>query len=731
VRPYRYPFFLLSLLLVAALGASALAGTPAPSEDFTEDPQQAGATDDYVIVTFADPPAASHVDEVPGQQRTRPEPGERLNPRAEEVRAYVAHLRGHQREFREWLAQRHPRAEVIRDYQLVANAVAVERGNVPVNRLRRGPGVADVQPVTLYRPTMNASVELVNAPEAWEGVPGGRADAGAGVDVAVLDSGIDYDHPAFDACKDTDEVVQRLYYTGELPDHVLPPTPDEAPEDMWTAHGTHVAGTIAGCTLALAGESWSGVAPGAAVHDYNVFPARGVGFAHRGGSAFSHDIAEALEDAVADGMDVVNMSLGGTQRGPNDLLDQATNATVDAGVSVVTSAGNSGPGDATITSPASAEQAVSVAASTNSQILGVEVAVDGATYPAAIGSFGPQEATTGDLVDWAEAADGDTLACEPIGEGVFDDGEITLIERGACTFTTKVRNAESAGASGVLMYNDVAGPPVAPVHDGTEPFPEIPAVMVGMDAGAAILADLPAAATLPDAGTATLISDPDFANVLAGFSSRGPTPHAARLKPDVTAPGVNILSSVFAGGFAFSQGTSMSAPHVAGAAALLLGLNPDLAPADVKSALTNTADPDAVTDHVEGAEDPGVLHRGAGLLDLEAAVAAPVSLDPAMIGFGAWQGNRPVSAERAVTIRDLTGEGASCGLAVKGPDIASVSPGSVELGPGESETVTVTLAAGNHRQTPSGDYDGALTVDCEGHDAVHAPWWVRIERAGR
>ena len=721
----------LTFILVAGLGTASLAEVSPPSGDFTEDPGPPLETDDdYVIVTFDAPPGASHVDEVPGHERTKPEPGERLNPQAAEVRAYVATLRGHQQEFRDWLAQRHPQAEVIRDFQLVANAVAVERNGAAMQQLRRGPGVADVQPAALYRPTMNTSVDLIDAPGLWAAVDDGRAGAGAGIDVAVVDSGIDYTHPFF-GCKDLEDVVQRLYYSGELPDHVLPDVPG-TPEDMWTPHGTHVAGTIGGCLVSLGDLApwWSGVAPAAALHDYNVFPARGVGFAHRGGSAFSHDIVAALEDAVADGMHVINMSLGGTQQGPNDLLEQATDAAVDAGLVVVTSAGNSGPGDATITSPASAEKAISVAASTNSQIFGVEVTVDGATYPAAIGDFGPAEATTGDLADWADEADGDTLACEPIDEDVFESDEIVLIERGACTFTTKVRNAEAAGAAGVLMYNNVAGPPVAVAHDGTEPFPAIPAVMVSAEAGAEILGSLEATATLPLASTATLISDDDFANVIAGFSSRGPTPHGDRLKPDVTAPGVNILSAVFTPGIGLFQGTSMSAPHIAGAAAALLAEKPGWSPADVKSAITNTADPGAVTDHVTGTEDPGVLARGAGLADLGAAIATPVTLDPAMIGFGAWQGNRPVTDEREIAIRNVAHDQITCDLGLAGPEgLVTLSDHSVSLEVGEEASVTVALDAGNHRATPSGDYDGTLQVDCGDAGEVQAPWWVRIERA--
>jgi hypothetical protein len=264
---------------------------------------------------------------------------------------------------------------------------------------------------------------------------------------------------------------------------------------------------------------------------------------------------------------------------------------------------------------------------------------------------------------------------------------------------------------------------------GTNPFPAIPAVMVSAADGADPRASLPATATLAAASTATLINDPGFANVIAGFSSRGPTPHAARLKPDVTGPGVNILSTVFNSGLGFSSGTSMSSPHIAGAAAALLALHPDWSPADVKSAIVNTADPTAVTDHVTGTVDPGVLTRGAGLADLGAAAVTPVTLDPAMIGFGAWQGNRSVDAERQVTIHNVSGGAVTCDLAISGSGIVAVSATRVSLGAGDTATVTVTLAAGNQTVTPTGDYDGSLSVDCGTDGSVHAPWWTRIIRA--
>ncbi|HEX6305935.1 MAG TPA: S8 family serine peptidase, partial [Anaerolineales bacterium] len=184
-------------------------------------------------------------------------------------------------------------------------------------------------------------------------------------------------------------------------------------------------------------------------------------------------------------------------------------------------------------------------------------------------------------------------------------GTIALIDRGVCSFTTKIRNAQNAGAIGVLVANNVAGDPVAMAHDGTDPFPTIPAAMVSKDNGAA----MKPSGTVTVDGTAVQEFFTDNEDIIAGFSSRGPTPFNYLIKPDVTAPGVNVVSSVFEGEFAFFQGTSMATPHLAGGAALLLDLNPDWSPADVKSAMVNTAKR-PVWDHVNGTNPVGVLARG-------------------------------------------------------------------------------------------------------------------------
>ncbi len=356
--------------------------------DFTEAPENLTQTE-YAIVTFRSSPAASYEGGVPGLRRTKPESGQRFDADSPAVRAYVRHLENEHANFRSFLQRGAPQAEIVEEYVTTLNAVAVKLNGNALRSLQRGPGVRSVDYSALYRPTMDDSVRLIEADTFWTSA---QAD-GTGVRVGIIDSGIDADHPFF-TCKHFEPA--RVYASGVAFD----PT-----NLLVSEHGTHVAGTVAGCAgtpgpdgVDLNGDdpgdgTLSGVAPGAELRDYNVFPGFGAGWVAYGGSAFSHDIAAAIEDAVLDGMDVINMSLGGTVQGPHDFLAEASNAAVDAGLVVVTSAGNSGPGPYTVGSPGSAEHVITVAATTNSHalVLPVYVDFDGVTgkFAGARGDFDP------------------------------------------------------------------------------------------------------------------------------------------------------------------------------------------------------------------------------------------------------------------------------------------------------------------------------------------------------
>jgi minor extracellular serine protease Vpr len=719
-----------AVLLVAllALAGGAIAGKPGkgggggepislPQHDYTEAPGTQTQSEYYTVV-FNDPPAASYTGGIPGLERTKPQPGETLNPRAAEVRRYVDYLRGVHDSFRGWLSSRAPGAEVVRENFLVGNTLVYKLNGADPNLLRQGPGVKHVAASWLYRPTMTISTDLIDADEVWPSA-GGRANAGQGIDVGIIDTGIRDDHEAF-ACKD--DIPHKVYASGGNP-------PPFGLETIVFNHGTHVAGTVAGCIVEEGDRTnggptsgtFSGVAPGANLHDYNVFPGFGSGFIAFGGSAFSHDICAAIEDGVADGMEVLNMSLGGAVQGQHDLLAECTNAANDAGVVVAVAAGNSGPGDSTVESPGSAAGALTAGASTNPHFVGIPASgtVDGGgafTHGAALGDFNNFDPAISAAYTVTMPANGCTAITNDVS------GKIALIDRGVCTFSTKVRNAEAAGALGVLVVNNSAGDPTAMAHDGLA-FPTIPAAMLGLAEGDAIK---PSGTVTVD-GTAPQEFLTENDDIIAGFSSRGPTPFTALIKPDVTAPGVNVYSSVFDEqdpdelGYAYFQGTSMATPHLAGSAALLLDLHPDWSPEDVKSAMVQTAKR-PVWDHITGTNPTGVLTRGGGRVDVDAADATPLTFAPASVSFGAWSGNKPVSASVDVSVKNVSDSAQSCTASIGDSPFVSVSPTAFSLDSGGTTTLTATLDAG--RSLAPGDQEGDLEVTC-GSTTLKAPWWVR------
>jgi minor extracellular serine protease Vpr len=714
-----------ALLVPSALAAAVvlLPGTATAVQN--TDAATPAAASDYAIVLLKDPPAASYQGGIPGLERTAPVRGllDRTSPA---YRAYERHLAQEHAKVLGYLRQHAPQTEVVREYQDVLNGVAVKLNGADPARLANGPGVRAVAPSALYRPSMNRSVDLIRATDAWAQL-GGAPDAGAGIRVAVVDTGIDLTNPFFDdtglpaqaqidECADQDAdpstpdtnnkvAVCKVFASG-----VAGPGPA-----MVFDHGTHVAGTIggrfdtsgtvAGTDVTLTGLS--GVAPGVTLGNYNVFPGFGAGFVAFGGSAFSHDIAAALEAAVADGMHVANMSLGGTVQGPHDALAEASNAAVDAGLAVVVAAGNSGPGDATVESPGSADQVITAGASTNPHFIGVSVAVAGGdTVGGAVGDFDPF--TTPVTADYTVTTPAD--GCTAISEDLT--GMIALIDRGVCSFTTKIRNAEAAGAVGTIVANNVAGDPTSMGHDGTA-LPGIPAVMVGLAEGAA----MKPSGTVTVDGTVAAEFVSANADILAGFSSRGPTPFTVQIKPDLTGPGVNVASSVFGGEFAFFQGTSMATPHVAGVAALLLDAFPNATVAELKSRMANTA-ARVVTDSATATTDPGVLARGGGRVDAVAALAATSWFAPVSVSFGELRGNRLFSVSRTIAVN---------GSPATAADVLFTAPPPAGL----SLTATVdggsvTLDASIDRSVGNGDYHGDIQITTADGGSYLVPFFVRV-----
>src|SRR4029453_1957234 len=504
-------------------------------------------------------------------------------------------------------------------------------------------------------------------------------------------------------------------------------------------HGTHTAGIAAGVypsedavVNGVTIDDMSGIAPGAWLGNYNVFPGNV-------DNARSEDILNAVDAAIADGMDVLNLSLGGSYHGNNDLLAMGLDNAVDAGLVVAVAAGNSGPGQGTLESPGRARKIITVAASTNRHFVGQPFtypASGGTTIGAAVGDFPPLPTASFGLYFNTELT-----ACTSVDPGA--SGKVVVVDRGVCTFSTKVRNAIAAGAIGVVVINNVAGDPVAMAKEGGG-GDDLPAVMIGKNEGADLRAANPSDASAIATFEEFITPNQD---ILAGFSSQGPTAVDFAVKPDVTSVGVNVLSSITCvgkpagcpgdgSGWAFFSGTSMSTPHIAGSAAVLLGLN-DWSPAQVKSALVNRADL-VIKDAVTGTHDVGPTAQGGGRENLSGAAEATTWMDSVWASFGRVTVGHPTSV--TITLSNPTGtdETFSVSITKFTPDtfggtvpliwnagIPSAGdnritvPGSVTVPANGSTTMTVTVNAGLRDVV-----QGWINLDGPGSNDLHFAYYA-------
>ena len=635
---------------MVVLGAGSSSGGGSARYNASADTFNAGASVDTTsaIVQLKGDPVSTY-------SATQPPPGQKINFNSNTVKSYRAQLAAERNDFQNWLQTYAPKARVTSWYDISLNAVAVQLNGTSVDTIAGAPMVQQVQYNALYHPDLSQSYKVINASGAWTAA-GGRAGAGGGIKIGDIDTGIDQNHPFFDPtgfsypsgfpkCDAADStthtpnsnckyvspkiIVAKVFFNKAA----VSGLDAQAVQD----HGSHTAGIAAGVTGKTAvvdGVSitdMSGIAPGAWLGNYNVFPG-GVA------SARSEDILNAVDAAIADGMDVLNLSLGGSPQlgvaAGIDVLSIGLDNATDAGVVVAVAAGNSGPGTKTVESPGRAPKVITAGASTNQHFIGEPFTYPssgGTTIGAAVGQFPALPTNSYSLFDTGD------IACTSVSSSA--SGKLAIVNRGTCTFSTKVRNAIAAGAVGVVVVNNVAGDPTAMAMDGLG-GDNLPAVMIGVKEGAALRASGATTAAATDVLQEFVTTNAD---ILAGFSSQGPTTPDLLIKPDATSVGVNVLSSITCvgksitcggeGSWAFFSGTSMATPHFAGSAAVLLQLHPGWSPDQVKSALVNRADL-VVKDSKTGTHDIGPTAQGAGRENLSVAAGGTTWLSPVSASFG-------------------------------------------------------------------------------------------------
>ncbi len=531
-------------------------------------------------------------------------------------------------------------AEVSRTYSSLFNGFAVEADAETAATYAQIPGVKAVFPVfPVAMPEPQAATPELESALSMTGADVVQSELGfkgQGIKVGVIDSGVDYDHPDFGG-SGTDGTTEfptaRVAYgydfvgddynadpTSEQYDPV--PKPDGQPDDCG-GHGTHVAGIVG-----ASGEV-TGVAPEATLGAYRVFGCDG--------STDTEIILAALERAESDGMDVVNMSLGASfQSWPSYPTSTAADRLVSNGVVVVASAGNSGTNfTQAVGSPSMGQKVISVASYDNIRVqLGELVVNDGAEalsmgYAPATGSPEVDDALNGTPI----AETSGPLGCE--ADTADLTGSVAITSRGTCSFAQKAVNAQDAGADALIIYNNEAGFINATVEGDTEIT--IPVVTVTQSDGEDIVALLTDDDDVPTVEfTGDMTSQPNpTGGLISGFSSWGLAADLT-LKPDLGAPGGSIRSTypVESESYATISGTSMAAPHTAGAAALMLEADPALTPASVLARLQNTAEPTNFSYN----PDLGILdaahHQGAGLIQVDRAIVGTNTVSPGKISTG-------------------------------------------------------------------------------------------------
>ncbi|GLI28062.1 hypothetical protein ARHIZOSPH14_23040 [Agromyces rhizosphaerae] len=727
--------------------------------------------DGRYIVTLKAPAVAAYEGGEPGLKATKPGKGTAFDADSPAAKAYAKHLESSQDDAADSVG-----AEVDTHYTTALNGFAAELTAEQAAELAATPGVVGIEADELRKLTATPSTEFLGlgagaagAGGVWDAI-GGRDAAGEGVVVGVLDTGIAPENASFAGAAlgttpgdepylDGDAIVfekadggtftgvcvegeqfaasdcstkvigARHYVDGFGADRIGDASIGEylSPRDG-DGHGSHTASTAAGEYVGAVSVGSStfdgvvGVAPAAKIAAYKVCWSGPDPASQNDDGCATSDLLSAIDDAVADGVDVINFSIGGGAATTSiSATDVAFLGAAAAGVFVSASAGNSGPGASTLDH--ASPWITTVAATTIPSYEATLTLGDGSLYaggsvtvPAA--GLADVPLVRADQIPAAGVSAADALLC---GIGTLDPagaaGKVVYCDRGAHARVDKSLEVSNAGGVGMIMANpspnsidlDLHSVPTIHIADTVrEPVFEYAATSgatVSFETGH-VEGALPATPPAPQ---------------IAGFSSRGPAlaEDSDVLKPDIAAPGVAILAASANaegadGTYAFLSGTSMAAPHIAGLAALYLGVHPEASPMEVKSAMMTTA-----YDLVDAAGDPvsDVFAQGAGHVDptsfLEPGLVYesdlldwfdyvegsgydvggwdtsvdPSDLNQASISVGSLAGTQTVTR----TVRAMeAGTYAASVEGLAGVDV-SIEPSSLTLAAGEEATFAVTF----------------------------------------
>lgn len=667
----------------------------------------------------------------------------------------------------------------LRTYSIALNGFVAELTPAEAQRVARLPGVAKITPDRILKIQTDHGPRWIRANTIWNGSAAGVKSKGEGVVIGILDTGINPANPSFadiggdnynhnnpkgrffGVCDSADPHYDPTFLCNDKLIGAYDFTPAGSGNPFTAldidSHGSHTSSTAAGNfvtadisapTTAMTANI-SGVAPHANLISYRVCT--------QNGCPSSSGIA-AIEQAILDGVDVINHSIG-SDTAPltpwDDADDFAFLSAHDAGIVVANSAGNNGPAAGTVASPQGAPWLMSVAASTHDRVFATGLngltRTDGATLANLSGKglsagYGPKAIVyAGNVPNPNDTVNSSGLCAQPYPTNTFH-GEIVVCDRGVNGRVAKGSNVLAGGAGGMVLVNVPGG-----ANDTESDAHVLPATHLDAADGQAVKNWL--AQSSGHQGkilSAQSTVDPGYGDFIASFSSRGPNLILPDLlKPDLAAPGVDILA---AGGvnnevlYMLMSGTSMASPHVAGAAALLKALHPGWSPDEIKSALMMTAKTVGVRDSYNNAA-AGPFARGAGRINLYQAAraglvmnetsSAYLNADPAK-GGNPGSLNLPSMAESACVAscswkRIVKNPGPttvtwSATTTAPGDIQLTVSPTSFSLAPGASKTLTISAkrtASTKYKTWRFGNVN--LNTAQTGISPAHLPVAVKFE----
>ena len=461
---------------------------------------------------------------------------------------------------------------------------------------------------------------------------------GTGIKIAVIDTGVDFNHPDLFGWGPDGKVIGGYNFIQE----------GQPPMDT-NGHGTQVAGVIA------ADGELVGVVPKAKILAYKV--------SEDGEGVSSELIIRAIEKAIEDKADIINISLGVNRT--NFKIESAVNNALEKEIFVVTAAGNDGPGLKTIGSPGRNFGSITVGATynnlTSSLVATLEVNENPYTIIPMVGSTKLDNPITGKIVfgEYGKSEDFEKIDVKDA---------IVIVERGSNVegellyFSIKEKNAANAGAKALIVYNNVPGIFLGElIHEFIEEGyqPQIPVVSIDREEGLEIIESI----ANGNVASIHLFYNPDF---VAHFSSRGPV-SPFYIKPEIVAPGAYINTTQTNGGYNFTSGTSYAAPHISGAAALLLQKNPELHHHEIKSLLLTTAEP--VSDAY--GQEFSIQEAGAGRLNIENAYNARLIITPSNFVVNVSSDN--LRAEKQLELKLMEGNLENLDVKFEGPEFVKIA----------------------------------------------------------